>query len=72
MTREAYRAIWAFPFEFAPGKLKAYLPADRVGQWVVSVPRELDGPELGWIKGMGEKVHRFPMEADVLYVVSKS
>ena len=70
--RALYIAIAVWPFDLAPGKLKTFLPADRVGVWVVSVPRELDGPELGWIKGMSEKVHRFPLEADVLYIASRS
>ena len=73
MTRETmYRALWVYPFEFAPGKLKSFLPADRVGLWIVSVPRELDGPELGWIKQMGgDKVTRHQMDTDVVYVVSR-
>ena len=70
MTREAYRAGWFWPFAFAPGKLKALLPTGQTGLWVVSVPRELDGPELGWIRTMGQKVTRHQLDADVIYVVS--
>lgn len=70
MTREIYKSIWVFPFAFAPGKLKALLPTGQTGLWVVSVPQELDGPDLGWIRGMGPKVTRHPVGADIIYLVS--
>ena len=73
MTRDTmYRAVWCWPFEFAPGKLKSFLPADRAGVWVVSVPKELDGPELGWLRSMGgDKVTRHPLDGDIIYIVSR-
>ena len=66
-----YPALWCYPFGNAPSKLREFLPSGHVGLWIVSVPRDLDGPDLGWIRSMGPKVTRHPLEADVLYVVSR-
>lgn len=66
-----YPALWVWPFAHAPGALRAFVPAGHVGVWIVSVPQDLDGPELGWLRGMGPKVTRNPLEADVIYTVSR-
>lgn len=68
--REMYVALWVWPFAHAPGRLRDLAPPGSVGRWVVTVPKVLDGPDLGWIRGMGAKVTRHPTGEDVCYIVT--
>ncbi len=64
-----YRMISVWRFDNAPGRLADLLKPGHRGRWVVSVPQELDGPELAWMRAMGPVIHRHPLGADVCYLV---